>query len=581
MQKTSLIQITKTLMMKRILLFTLFCFLIEIAFGNSFQPKLYHDLDVAIAHSQEYISNKESHLKKLRLKINKTSCSSDRFRIYFSLYQNYQAYQNDSALSYLSHCIEIATKMKDRTKEAECIVLSALQCSKTGMYAEALNYLQDLQRQDLDKNGIKDYYYTMNHLYGEMGSYSRIPSKRNLYFKRSTAYRDSIYSVFSPSSETYLMKKGTELTSAGQCNKALQYNDKGLAKVKKGTHAYAIVTYYRYLIFKGLGNQKKALYWLTESAICDIKNATMDQASLWTLANELSQEGDLDRSYKYVTIAWKDANDFGARVRNWQISPILSTISNSYQKKIQQRNNILIFLVIIVSLLALSLLILVCYVKKQNLKLNAVQQDLKYKNGELEEMNQELEELNQEQRSLLNELSISNKKLNESNSVKEEYIGQFLELCSETIDKMEKFRHQVNKMVRNHQSGELVRLTNGIEMEDEALDQLFSKFDAAFLHLFPNFIEDLNRLIVKEHRFNLNGNKKFSTPLRILALIRLGIDDSPKIAGFLHHSITTVYNYRVKYRNWAIGDRESFERKVKEIDMPIPFKEQDKGNLDA
>jgi uncharacterized protein YoxC len=538
-------------------------------------------LDYTIKHSQQYIRKKEDHIKFLRLKAHNSLRPSSQFRIYFSLYQNYEAYQNDSALKYLSRCITIARKMKDKSKEAECGVLSALQCSKTGMYAEALNYLQDLHRQDLNQDGMKDYYYTMSHLYGEMASYSRIPSKRDSYFRISDIYRDSIYQVFSANSGTFLMEKAMERISGGQYGKALQYNNKELKEVRKGSHAYAIVSYYRYLILKGLDQQKKALYWLTESAICDIKNATMDQASLWTLANILSEEGELDRSYKYVTIAWKDANTFGARVRNWQISPILGTISNSYQKEIQQRNNILILLFVIVSILALSLLFLVYYVKRQNMKLNAVQQDLKYKNGELEEMNSELEELNQEQRNLLNELSLSNKKLNESNSVKEEYIGQFLELCSETIDKMEKFRHQVNKMLRNHQREELIKMTNGVEMEDQALDQLFSKFDAAFLHLFPNFIEDLNKLIIKEHRFSLNNGKKFSTPLRILALIRLGIDDSPKIAGFLHHSVTTVYNYRVKYRNWAVGDRDDFERKVKEIDMPIPFKEQDKGNLDA
>lgn len=35
-------------------------------------------------------------------------------------------------------------------------------------------------------------------------------------------------------------------------------------------------------------------------------------------------------------------------------------------------------------------------------------------------------------------------------------------------------------MLRNHQREELIKMTNGVEMEDQALDQLFSKFDAAF-----------------------------------------------------------------------------------------------------
>lgn len=48
------------------------------------------------------------------------------------------------------------------------------------------------------------------------------------------------------------------------------------------------------------------------------------------------------------------------------------------------------------------------------------------------------------------------------------------------------------------------------------------------------------------------------------ALIRLGIDESAKIAEFLHYSVNTIYNYRAKIKNGAI-DRENFEQQVKEI----------------
>lgn len=67
-------------------------------------------------------------------------------------------------------------------------------------------------------------------------------------------------------------------------------------------------------------------------------------------------------------------------------------------------------------------------------------------------------------------------------------------------------------------------------------------------HLFPNFIEDLNKLIIKEHRFSLNNGKSF-LPLYDPALIRLGIDDSPKIDSSII-LITTVYNLVAKHRNW-------------------------------
>ena len=55
--------------------------------------------------------------------------------------------------------------------------------------------------------------------------------------------------------------------------------------------------------------------------------------------------------------------------------------------------------------------------------------------------------------------------------------------------------------------------------------------------------------------------------LRIFALIRLGIEDSSKIAEFLNYSVNTIYNYRARVKNGAADDREDFERHVKEIGL--------------
>ena len=44
--------------------------------------------------------------------------------------------------------------------------------------------------------------------------------------------------------------------------------------------------------------------------------------------------------------------------------------------------------------------------------------------------------------------------------------------------------------------------------------------------------------------------------------------DSSKIAEFLHYSVNTIYNYRARIKNGALGDRENFEQHVREIGMP-------------
>jgi hypothetical protein len=48
----------------------------------------------------------------------------------------------------------------------------------------------------------------------------------------------------------------------------------------------------------------------------------------------------------------------------------------------------------------------------------------------------------------------------------------------------------------------------------------------------------------------------------IFALIRLGVTDSNRIAHFLGYSLATIYNYRSKMRNKAIGNKETFEQEV-------------------
>lgn len=46
------------------------------------------------------------------------------------------------------------------------------------------------------------------------------------------------------------------------------------------------------------------------------------------------------------------------------------------------------------------------------------------------------------------------------------------------------------------------------------------------------------------------------------ALIRLGVTDSHRIAHFLGYSLATIYNYRSKLRNKALGDKDKFEQNV-------------------
>lgn len=521
---------------------------------------LYEQLDQAIKQSQYYINQKESRITKIKKQSRQGHTPQQLLTAYYKLYEEYKAYQSDSSIYYIHQAIDLAKRNNMKSDITKLRSLLALQYSTSGAFTEALHVLQSIDKKTLNNSNKKDYYIAFYHVYGELG-FSNIHIDTDLsqeFYNKQNCCRDTLFSILSPNSEDYLMRKEVLLTSQNKLKEALKINDIRLSKCKKGSHEYGIVAYYRYLIYRLLKDEDMVKYWLLQSAICDVKCAINDQASLWILAEILSKEKDVERSYKYINFSWNANKRFCTRIRSWQISPVLGTIDHNYQAELKKANHRLIFAIICVSLLVIALALLTFYVNKQKSYLSKARNELKKTNTQLEELNNKLSSTN-------GMLKASNDKLNESNGVKEEYIGQFLGACSHYIDKLDKMRLNVNKMLKNKQYNELYSMTKSSEVKEQELEELYANFDKVFLNLFPNFVEDLNGLLKEEYQIHLSSPNKLSAIVRVFALIRLGIDDSTKIAEFLHYAVNTIYNYRAKLRNGAINDRNEFEKKVREL----------------
>lgn len=522
--------------------------------------QLYQQLDQAIAEAPEFIKQKDQRIEQLKQSVNGRADKPHLLSLYQQLYEEYKSYKSDSAVFYLQQCIHLTEKKQMPAVTADFRALLAYQYSISGAFSEALTLLNAIQEQVLNAKGKRDYYKAYYHVYGELG-FSNIQVDTQLsqeYYHKQDAYRDTLYSILDHNSEDYLLRKEVQLTSQQKWQEALRINNRRLSKCKTDSHEYGIVAYYRYLIYRGLKDNEQSKYWLIKSAICDVKNAIMDQASLWMLADMISQEGDVERAYKYINFSWNASKNFSTRIRSWQISPTLGTIDHNYQQKLKEANLRLTISTIVVSIMVIILALLAFYVNKQRNLVTAARNELRNINNKLEKLNLQLSATNKE-------LKETNDKLSEANGVKEEYIGQFLGACSHYIDKLDKLRLGVNKMVKNHQYQELYDLTRSSELKDKELEELYSNFDKVFLHLFPNFVDNLNGLLKDDYKIRLTDPSKLSAMVRVFALIRLGIDDSTKIAEFLHYAVNTIYNYRAKLRNGALGDRNEFEKKVKEL----------------
>ena len=311
--------------------------------------------------------------------------------------------------------------------------------------------------------------------------------------------------------------------------------------------------------YGGMGYSDMEKYWLAQSALADIKNAVMDQASLWSLAEKLSREGDLERAHRYVEFSWHCTNRFSTHVRSWLVSPVLTMINDSYKQRLASANKRLTIGMVVVSLLTLLLLALYIYVHRKRRQLAVARNELKQSNDELSALNAQLSALNTQLENRTLELA-------DASRVKEEYIGKFLSLCSQYIDKLDLFRQKVNRKMKAKQLDELYHISQNEDMKTEELAELMQHFDATFLHLFPHFVEEFNALLQPEHRLVKPDNRTLPTDLRIFALIRLGIDDSSRIAEFLHYSPNTIYNYRARVKGKAL-QRDGFEERVRQLCM--------------
>ena len=531
-----------------------------VANGGIDLVQVYQQLDEAIKHTDQYIQEREQRITKHRTALEVTKDPAGQYELCYRLYEEFQPYMNDSAIYYIDRCIALAEKMGDHIRAEQCQLQLAFQCTESGMYNEAMDILRAIDvTQISDAKNRQKYYSTISHLYSEVGYYCKVPRLQREYYATGDRYRALIDSTVSSRDEALQIKE-MQCFSAGDAQGALQYSDMRLKQVDKGSHEYAIVAFYRYLDYSLKGDSVQARYWVTQSALSDVKNAIMDQGALWELANLLMADGDMDRAYYYIHFAWQCANKFNTVKRNNQISPVLTSISDNYEESLKRANRQLLALAVVASLLAALFLAILFYSNSQRKKLARARNELSMSNQQLGQLNQQLSELNAQ-------LGDTNIRLNESNRVKDEYVGRFIHLCSFYIDRLDEMRKRVNKMVKGKDLAALDKFTEGNELRDQNLNELYEMFDSTFLHLFPNFVADFNALLQPESRITLDDPRTLNTDLRIFALIRLGIEDSSRIAEFLHYSVNTIYNYRAKVKNGALTDRDSFETRVKAIGM--------------
>lgn len=534
-----------------------FVFYSSLAFGGNQIDSLLHVLDKTLTDHAKYDRIKKTKIDQLKAMIKLEPTPKLKFAVYGRLFNEYRPYRSDTALYYAKKKLQIAKKLHNiqMLNEARLNVANVL--VTVGMYKEAMDILNSVDMKY--SPGLRAYaLYVYRTLYGYLADYAFSATEKAHYAKLTEQYRDSLLMVNAPGSSAYIMVKSDKLIVHHKYDEALNLLKNYYPKIPEKNHNRAIIAYSIASAYKGKKEFEKEEKWLIISAIYDMRSDTKEYISLRELAYMLYEDGDIAHASKYIKRSLQDALFCGARLRTVEISRILPIINRAYLRETKARQKQLYFFLISISILSLFLLISLIFGYRQMKKLIRMKQNLSSANLQMKELNQELFKTNEQ-------LTKTNATLIEANIIKEEYIGRYMDQCSMYIDKLDEYRHSLKKTANTGKVSDLLNAIKSNEFTENELKEFYSNFDATFLQLFPNFIEEFNQLLDKSQAIVPKPGELLNTELRIFALIRLGISDSVKISHFLRYSLSTIYNYRTKIRNKAIVPRDEFETLVMKI----------------
>jgi hypothetical protein len=513
----------------------------------SFQghDSLFNKLNAEIDKKKDYDAIKLNRIEKLERRLNNAANPDLNFRYttYLSLYEEYRSFNYDKAFQYAQKLQETGYLLKDPERIAFSRVKFGFILLSSGMFKEAFDSLKTVNVRLLDDNARKEYYFLTARTYYDLADYDKDNYYTPIYNTRAGKYIDSGAALCKANSFEYMYFNGLKSLKTGNTAKAITNLRALIDNYHLTDHQFAVTASTLSDIFIRNNQPDNAINLLIMAAMADIRSATKETAAMTNLAQLLQKSGDIENAYAYIKQALDDATYYGARQRKIQVSAILPVIASERINSVEGQRRVLFFYASLLTVLSAIVVAFAVIIYKQLRKLRIADKIILEANHNLQE---------------------SINKLNEADKIKEEYIGYYFNLISEYINKLDKFKRSVDNKLTTKRFEDIRVLVNNINLTKER-EELFINFDRAFLKIFPNFVDSYNELFSEENHVKLLPNQLLNSDLRIFALVRLGINDTEKIAHILEYSVNTIYNYKARIKGKSIISNDEFEHAIMAI----------------
>ena len=546
--------------MKRSLLYILFLLLPTTLFADSKTQQLRQKLDNLLEQRNALIDNKNKDINRLKKNLTTSENTLKRLQTYEQLFEEYYVFQFDSAMTYLNKGIKLAKETQNTYYYNSNTISKAELLSIGGLYNEAIHEIEQVETTVLDKAQHFEYYFSLFRIHTYWADFCNDKTytpthrlKAQEYLKKAMPFCDETDKTY----EYYLGEYAVFVLNNPQAARA--HYVKAIKQLPQNSRFYAMSCFALSGSYGNEGNTEKQEEFLLLSSIADIENCTMENFALQNLAMYIFEHNkdELDLAQQYIQTALEDAHFYNNRLRIIEISSKLPVIVSSYQQTLNQRNKVQMTAIIVISLLLLFLLSAVFYIVKQTKRLSLQQQELQKNNNQLSELNTQQKELNTQLHDL-------NALLVDTNRKRERLAKLYIDLCAKYIARLKKQQTLVKRKIKANQTTELLSQLSSERLSEEDAATFLSRFDKAFLDLYPDFTEELNSLLLPEGQIQNKSTDELTTEQRIMALIRLGVKESAEIADLLFYSPQTIYNYRSVLKGKAIN-KETFEEEVMKL----------------
>ena len=504
-------------------------------------------LDEYIDRRELYTEQKEEKIKQLKLKLRIADSNTSRLSILNTIYREYYTYRYDSAMVYANRGLSLALSYNNTYYATLNRINRAAVLSTGGFYSQAETLLNEIGENNVPHQLKQYYYYTTTWLYSYWEAFCDKSEFKDYYRQKKLQFlRLTVNTTHSNYVGLYAYLSGELAYLENPLGKnvlrhyTIAINNSLVNSRVHASAAYCIARYYR-----EIGNMQLYEKYIVEAAISDMVCPLKENLALQELSTYLYKKDPqyANRAARYIYCSMKDAQFYNNRLRMLEISNIQPIIATANQEALAHKERIVRGVLAVVSFLSLVLLGMALLGYKQTKWLARSRREVNSQNLKLTELNE---------------------KLIATNHRRETYMRLFMDISAVYIRKLIEYRKLVGRKIKANQTADLLKTINSYKLAEEEATTFYTRFDRAFIELYPSFVEELNHLLLPDAKIELPSPNSLTTEVRIFALMRLGVTDSQEIATLLFYSTQTIYNYKSAMRTRAIN-RETFDEDINRL----------------